>query len=166
MAANAKRGAVQSRLTAVHQSGGIQKIRPTAEMFFLNRFCDDLQVCHFDNGRDFLETFKAGFYCVAELDLSLLEMDGFEVLRRIRLIDQNIPAIAFSAMQARILARKLLTPASMLSAQNHLATWTRFVRFCSIPLRHLHRPKTPACAIAESCTIIPANYKIGALSCQ
>jgi CheY-like chemotaxis protein len=71
----------------------------TAEMFtvFLNRFCDNLQVCHFHNGRDFLETFKAGIYDLAVLDLSLPEMDGFEVLRRIRSIDQNIPAIAFTA---------------------------------------------------------------------
>jgi CheY-like chemotaxis protein len=35
------------------------------------------------------------------LDISLPEMDGYEVLRRMRLIDPNIPVIAFTAHAGR-----------------------------------------------------------------
>src|SRR5437016_6853356 len=60
-----------------------------AEVFtmFLGQLCDDLQVCPFSTGAAFLETFQEGIYQVVILDISLPEMDGCEVLRRMRLID-------------------------------------------------------------------------------
>jgi CheY-like chemotaxis protein len=64
---------------------------------YLQRLCDDIQVCSFLNGPEFLKTFQPGLYRVAVLDLSMPGMDGFEVLRRIRLIDPTLPAIALTA---------------------------------------------------------------------
>jgi CheY-like chemotaxis protein len=71
----------------------------TAEMMtvFLSRLCDDFQVCPFGTGPAFLETFQRGVYWVVILDISLPEMDGYEVLHRMRLIDPNVPVIAFTA---------------------------------------------------------------------
>ena len=70
-----------------------------AEVFteFLRQFCDDLQVCYFRNGLEFLKTFQPGIYRVAVLDLAMPEMDGYEVLRRIRSLDPGIAGIAFTA---------------------------------------------------------------------
>ena len=74
----------------------------TAEMMtlFLGRLCDDFQVRPFPTGSLFLEAFQRGLYQAVILDISLPEMDGFEVLQRIRLIDPNIPVIAFTAHAA------------------------------------------------------------------
>jgi CheY-like chemotaxis protein len=71
----------------------------TAELMtvFLSRLCDDFQVCPFGTGPAFLETFQRGIYWVVILDISLPEIDGYEVLRRMRLIDPNIPVVAFTA---------------------------------------------------------------------
>lgn len=73
-----------------------------AEMFshFLNHLCDDLEVCSFRDGAAFLETLRPGMYRVVILDISLPEMDGYEVLRRMRSIDGTVPAIAFTAHAA------------------------------------------------------------------
>src|SRR5438046_2088822 len=74
-----------------------------AEAFtvFLGQLCDHLQVCPFSAGPAFLETFQQGIYRVVILDISLPEMDGYEVLRRMRLIDPSIPVIAFTAHAGR-----------------------------------------------------------------
>jgi CheY-like chemotaxis protein len=71
----------------------------TAELMsaFLNELCDDFQVCHFSTGPAFLETYQRGVYRLVILDISLPEMDGFEILARIRLTDATIPVIAFTA---------------------------------------------------------------------
>jgi CheY-like chemotaxis protein len=82
-----------------HKIALVEDSTDTAELFteFLSRFCDDLKVDSFHTGRDFLEVFARGIYCIVVLDISLPEMDGYEVLRRIRLIDPYIPAIAVTA---------------------------------------------------------------------
>ena len=71
----------------------------TAELMtaFLNDLCDDFQVSSFPTGPAFLEAFQRGVYRLVILDISLPEMDGYEVLRRIRLIDPTIPVVAFTA---------------------------------------------------------------------
>ena len=71
----------------------------TAEVMtaFLNDLCDDFEVSHFTTGPGFLEAFQRGQYQLVLLDISLPEMDGYEVLRRTRLIDATIPVIAFTA---------------------------------------------------------------------
>jgi CheY-like chemotaxis protein len=71
----------------------------TAELMttFLGQLCDDFQVCPFATGPAFLELFHPGVYRLVILDISLPEMDGYEVLRRMRLIDATIPVIAFTA---------------------------------------------------------------------
>jgi len=75
----------------------------TAELItvFLSRLCDDFQVSPFRTGPAFLEAFQRGVYWLVILDISLPEMDGYEVLRRMRLIEPNIPAIAFTAHAGR-----------------------------------------------------------------
>jgi CheY-like chemotaxis protein len=75
----------------------------TAELItlFLNRLCDDFQVCPFPAGPAFLDAFQRGIYWLVILDISLPEMDGYEVLRRMRLIDPSIPVIAFTAHAGR-----------------------------------------------------------------
>jgi CheY-like chemotaxis protein len=77
----------------------VEDSEDTAELMtlFLSQLCDDLQVCPFPAGPAFLEAFQRGVYWLVILDLSLPEMDGYEVLRRVRLIDPNIPVIAFTA---------------------------------------------------------------------
>jgi DNA-binding response OmpR family regulator len=71
----------------------------TAELFseFLDRMCDTFEVSRFSNGFAFLDTFRRGVYAVVILDISLPDMNGFEVLRRMRLIDEGTPTIAFTA---------------------------------------------------------------------
>jgi CheY-like chemotaxis protein len=56
-----------------------------------------VRVVHFPNGPAFLDAFQQGFYHAVILDISLPEIDGYEVLRRMRLIDPKVPAIAFTA---------------------------------------------------------------------
>jgi CheY-like chemotaxis protein len=75
----------------------------TAELItlFLSRLCDNFQVYPFPAGQAFLETFQRGIYWLVILDISLPEMDGYEVLRRMRLIDPNVPVIAFTAHAGR-----------------------------------------------------------------
>jgi CheY-like chemotaxis protein len=63
----------------------------------LDQFCDALQVDPFTTGVAFLDAFEPGIYRAVILDISLPEMDGYEVLRRTRLMDPNIPIIAFTA---------------------------------------------------------------------
>lgn len=84
---------VQRKIALVEDSAD------SAELFtkFLGQFCDDLQVRCFRNGLEFLKTFQPGIYRVAVLDLAMPEMDGYEVLRRIRSLDPGIAAIAFTA---------------------------------------------------------------------
>jgi CheY-like chemotaxis protein len=71
----------------------------TAELMtvFLNELCDDFQVCHFPTGPAFVEGFQRGVYRLVILDISLPEMDGYEVLRRMRLVDPTVLVIAFTA---------------------------------------------------------------------
>jgi CheY-like chemotaxis protein len=64
---------------------------------FLSQLCDNVRVRHFPNGLAFLEAFQRGFYTVVILDISLPGLDGYEVLRRMRSIDPDIPVIAFTA---------------------------------------------------------------------
>jgi two-component system aerobic respiration control sensor histidine kinase ArcB len=82
-----------------HKIALLEDSADNAEVFteFLRQFCDDLEVVCFRNGSDFLKTFQKGIYRVAVLDLATPEIDGYEVLRRIRLADPHIPAIAFTA---------------------------------------------------------------------
>ena len=71
----------------------------TAEFMttFFSDLCDDFEVFHFPTGPAFLEGLQRGSYRLVILDISLPEMDGYEVLRRLRLIDALIPVIAFTA---------------------------------------------------------------------
>jgi CheY-like chemotaxis protein len=71
----------------------------SAEVFthFLDHFCDQFEVRSFSDGPKFLETFRRGMYRVVILDVSLPGIDGYEVLRRVRMIDSNVPVIAFTA---------------------------------------------------------------------
>jgi CheY-like chemotaxis protein len=77
----------------------VEDAADTAELItvVLNDLCDDFQVFTFPTGPAFLEGFQRGAYRLIILDISLPEMDGFEVLKRIRLIDATIPIIAFTA---------------------------------------------------------------------
>ena len=63
----------------------------------MNPLCDDFNVCSFLNGPAFLETLQPSRYCAIILDIPLPGMDGFEVLRRTRSIDPEIPGIALTA---------------------------------------------------------------------
>ncbi len=54
-------------------------------------------VVSFDSPVRFSSEFKAGAYQLIIVDMVMPEMDGFEVLRRIRAKDANVPVIAFSA---------------------------------------------------------------------
>jgi two-component system nitrogen regulation response regulator NtrX len=71
----------------------------TLELFrhFLNRLCDDFEVCPFPTGPAFLEVFQRGAYRLVILDISLPRLDGYEVVRRLRKIDPAVPVIAFTA---------------------------------------------------------------------
>lgn len=77
----------------------VEDCTDTADLMtlFLNDMCDHLQVFYFPTGPAFLEAFQRGAYRLVILDISLPEMDGYEVLRRTRLIDATIPVIAFTA---------------------------------------------------------------------
>jgi CheY-like chemotaxis protein len=71
----------------------------SAQIFilFLNEFCDDFECCYFSNGLEFLQTLEPGIYRIAILDISLPEMDGYELIRRMHSVDPSITAVAFTA---------------------------------------------------------------------
>ncbi len=64
---------------------------------FLNQLCNDFEVDSFSDGRAFLDSFRHGLYRVVILDISLPGIDGYEVLRRLRLVDSGVPVVAFTA---------------------------------------------------------------------
>jgi len=64
---------------------------------FLDQICDEFEVRTFSDGPKFLDTFRKGMYRVIILDVSLPGIDGYEVLRRVRMIDSSVPVIAFTA---------------------------------------------------------------------
>ena len=72
------------RMTAKKKVALVEDSTDTAELMtvFLSRLCDDFQVCPFGTGLALLETFQRGVYWVIILDISLPEMDGYEVLHR------------------------------------------------------------------------------------
>jgi CheY-like chemotaxis protein len=49
------------------------------------------------NGREAVEKFRKGVYELVLIDLEMPEMDGVTALSEIRKVDQDIPAIAFTA---------------------------------------------------------------------
>jgi CheY-like chemotaxis protein len=71
----------------------------TADLFteFLNRLCDNLDVSHFFTGPAFLQHLQPGIYPLAIVDISLPEMDGYELLKRMHAVDPHITAVAFTA---------------------------------------------------------------------
>ena len=58
---------------------------------------DGHTVQQFTSGRDFLETFKAGAFKLILMDLSMPDMDGYELLRIVRSEDPAIPVLAVTA---------------------------------------------------------------------
>jgi DNA-binding response OmpR family regulator len=58
---------------------------------------DGLTVDWKRNGNDVLSSFRRGAYEVLVLDLGLPDIDGFEVLHRIRQIDGSVPVVIVSA---------------------------------------------------------------------
>lgn len=85
--------AEQKKIAIVEDSPDTGELMTT----FFNDLCDDFQVCYFSTGPALLEGFQRGTYRLVILDISLPEMDGYEVLGRIRSIDATIPVIAFTA---------------------------------------------------------------------
>lgn len=58
---------------------------------------NDYQVTHSDNGEDAWETFKNGQFDLCILDVMLPKMDGFELAKHIRSINNSIPIIFLTA---------------------------------------------------------------------
>jgi signal transduction histidine kinase len=57
----------------------------------------DVQLTKAVNGVQLVELFSRDQYDVLLIDLEMPEMDGYTALKKIRIMDQNIPAYAFSA---------------------------------------------------------------------
>ena len=57
----------------------------------------DEDIKYFSSGRDFLAAVGSQSFHLVLLDLSMPEMDGFEVLKRLREIDSAVPVIAVTA---------------------------------------------------------------------
>ena len=75
----------------------------SAEVFtyFFNELCDAFEVSSFSNGSAFLDNFRPGMFRLVILDVSLPAIDGYEVLRRMRVIDSTVPVVAFTAHPGR-----------------------------------------------------------------
>ena len=54
-------------------------------------------VQQFTSGKDFLATFRPGLFRLILLDVSMPDMDGYELLDRIRRDDLNVPIVAVTA---------------------------------------------------------------------
>lgn len=65
-------------------------------------FEDCYQTKIFENGKDFLETFRRQKPDLIILDIMLPEMDGFTVLTKIREIDEKTPVLCVSAKSDEI----------------------------------------------------------------
>ena len=74
----------------------------------MNQFCDDLEVGYFSDGPQFLKTLKPGICRIAILDVSLPEMDGFELIKRLHSVDPRITAVAFMAHVGKDYRRKAI----------------------------------------------------------
>ncbi len=57
-------------------------------------------VTHFDNGSVALNNFKSGNYDLCLLDVMLPKLDGFELAKKIRSINANVPILFLSARSA------------------------------------------------------------------
>jgi len=88
----------------------VEDSQDTAALFttFLNQFCDDFEVRYFSDGPQFLKTLKPGIYRIAILDVSLPEMDGFELIKRMHSVDPRITAVAFTAHAGKDYRRKAI----------------------------------------------------------
>jgi len=51
-------------------------------------------VQQFSSGKDFLQVFKPGLFKLILLDITMPDMDGYELLAVIRRDDQNVPILA------------------------------------------------------------------------
>ena len=52
----------------------------------------------FSSGPEFLKEFHPRQFALILLDIAMPEMDGFEVFRRIRQIDEDVPVVAITAL--------------------------------------------------------------------
>jgi DNA-binding response OmpR family regulator len=69
----------------------------TAELFqFILKDHHDFLV--YSDPRKFIEDFSPGAFAVILLDLVMPGMDGFEVFRRIRLQDKDVPVVAITVV--------------------------------------------------------------------
>ena len=55
------------------------------------------QIISFSDPYKFLEEFASGIFALILLDISMPEMNGYEVFRRIREIDSDVPVCALTA---------------------------------------------------------------------
>jgi len=69
---------------------------------------DGHEVLTYSSGESFLKQFRLGNFDLVLLDLAMPGMDGFEVFRQVRRIDEDVPvavitAMAFSAEREKVL---------------------------------------------------------------
>jgi two-component system cell cycle response regulator DivK len=91
----------------------------------------------FATGRDFLTTCLPGLYSLVLLDISLPDMDGYQIIRELRKIDADVPVIALSAYA---FPSDRLKAAELGFNDYIVKPILDFDRFGEIVLRHIAKP--------------------------
>lgn len=70
---------------------------------------DDDEYLTYSSGLKFLEDFRPGRFALILLDIAMPVMDGFEVLRRVRALDKDVPVVAITALASPAEREKALS---------------------------------------------------------